>query len=217
VHPTGGSRRVFELFSWLEVGFVKMASSRPAHQRVTPTVGWLPFLDKYEDENAYDHVRKIRIMLCQAKKRHLLIVGVTLGVLLCFFGGVVIISKYLSVGKAYDKHYLSEKSPIRILSIEIDENQREEFFDQLRKFSEKHSLEFRLSYYENGKVFFVEMYGKGLEILALSKPIDTRELDILLFEKDPANPPTHEIVDALFDDLRSYIFEIPRVKITREK
>jgi len=39
VHPTGGSRRVFGQFAWLEVGSVKMALSRPAHQRVTQAVG----------------------------------------------------------------------------------------------------------------------------------------------------------------------------------
>ncbi len=39
VHPTGGSRRVFKPFVWLEVGSVKMALSRPAHPRVTHTVG----------------------------------------------------------------------------------------------------------------------------------------------------------------------------------
>ena len=38
VHPTGGSRRVFEEFAWLEVGPGKVASSRPAHQRVTQAV-----------------------------------------------------------------------------------------------------------------------------------------------------------------------------------
>jgi len=39
VHPTGGSLRVFRQFAWLEVGSVKMAVSRPAHQRVTRAVG----------------------------------------------------------------------------------------------------------------------------------------------------------------------------------
>ena len=39
MHPTGGSLRVFGQFAWLEVGSVKVALSRPAHQRVTPTVG----------------------------------------------------------------------------------------------------------------------------------------------------------------------------------
>jgi len=35
----GGSLRFFRQFAWLEAGFVKVALSRPAHQRVTPTVG----------------------------------------------------------------------------------------------------------------------------------------------------------------------------------
>lgn len=41
VHPTGGSRRVFRQFAWLEVGSVKAALSRPAHPRVTHPVGRL--------------------------------------------------------------------------------------------------------------------------------------------------------------------------------
>src|SRR5512137_2219964 len=41
VHPTGGSLRVFKQFAWLEAGSVKAARSRPAHQRVTQTVGRL--------------------------------------------------------------------------------------------------------------------------------------------------------------------------------
>jgi hypothetical protein len=39
VHPTGGTLRVFRDFVWLGVGSVKMAFSRPTHQRVTQTVG----------------------------------------------------------------------------------------------------------------------------------------------------------------------------------
>ncbi len=38
MHPTGGSLRVFRQFAWLEVCSVKVALSRPAHQRVTHTV-----------------------------------------------------------------------------------------------------------------------------------------------------------------------------------
>ena len=41
VHPTGGSLRVFRQFAWLGVGSVKIALSRPTHQRVTPAVGRL--------------------------------------------------------------------------------------------------------------------------------------------------------------------------------
>jgi hypothetical protein len=39
VHLTGGSRRVFKQFAWLEVDSDKMAFSCPAHQQVTQTVG----------------------------------------------------------------------------------------------------------------------------------------------------------------------------------
>jgi hypothetical protein len=42
VHPTGGSRRVFRQFAQLEVGSVKLALARPAHQRVTRAVGQCP-------------------------------------------------------------------------------------------------------------------------------------------------------------------------------
>ena len=38
------SRRVFRQVSWLEVGSVKAALPRPAHQRVTPTVSPLKLL-----------------------------------------------------------------------------------------------------------------------------------------------------------------------------
>ena len=37
-YPTGGSLRVFRQFAWLGVGSIKMALSRPAHQRVTQAV-----------------------------------------------------------------------------------------------------------------------------------------------------------------------------------
>ena len=41
------SVRVFNQFVWLQVGSVKMALSRPAHQRITPAVG--RFGDCYEN------------------------------------------------------------------------------------------------------------------------------------------------------------------------
>jgi len=49
VHLTGGTRRVFREFSWLKAGFVKMALSRPAHQRVTRALGWLVSKKHYEN------------------------------------------------------------------------------------------------------------------------------------------------------------------------
>ncbi len=42
VHPTGGSRRVFRRFAWLEVGSGKLVFSPPAHPPVTHPVGLPP-------------------------------------------------------------------------------------------------------------------------------------------------------------------------------
>jgi hypothetical protein len=50
VHPTGGSLRVFKQFVWLEVGSGKMALPRPAHPRVTLTVGLLVTKSKGNDD-----------------------------------------------------------------------------------------------------------------------------------------------------------------------
>jgi hypothetical protein len=155
----------------------------------------------------------------ERKKRYLIITLAILGILCCVFGCVVITNRYIAASKKYDQHYPSEKLPIRDLSAQINEEQREELFAQLRKMSEKHNLDFHLTFYENQKIFFVEMYGKRLEILALSQPINTTttELDFSFYEKDPANPPAQETVDELYDGLKSMISEIPSVKIIEEK
>jgi len=49
----GGSLRVFKHFVWLGVGSVKVALSRPAHQRVTPTVGL--FDETVKKESLMEH------------------------------------------------------------------------------------------------------------------------------------------------------------------
>jgi hypothetical protein len=139
-----------------------------------------------------------------------LLIGSTLGILCCVFGCV-------SIAKNLGTKNSSEKFPIRTLSIQIDQDQRKELFAQLRKFSEKHNLEFHLSFYENKRVFFVEIYGESLEILALSKPVATTELDINFYEKNVTNPPAKETVEELFNDLKAFISEIPTVKFIEEK
>lgn len=155
-------------------------------------------------------------MLFQRKKQRPLMIGVILGVLSFIFGGVVITSTYLNTTKAHEESYQPEKLPIRTLSIKVDESHQEELFDQLRKISQIHKLEFQLSYYENGNAYFLEMNGKSLEILAVTQPVNTTGLVISFFEKDPTNPPAPETVDELYNDLRTSISQVPSVEITEE-
>jgi hypothetical protein len=139
-----------------------------------------------------------------------LLVGSILGILCCVFGSV-------SVARNYNKRNPSERAPIRTLSIRIDEDERDELFSQLRKFSEKHHLEFSLSFYKGKEIFFVDMEGMGLIISALSTPVNTTELDIDFYEEDPTNPPPQDTIDELFSDLKTFISEIPNVTIIEEK
>lgn len=105
-----------------------------------------------------------------------LIAIVSLGVLLCIFCCVSIV-KNLGIRNA------SEKSPIRTFVLQINEGQREELFAQLRNFSDKHGLEFYLSFYKNKEVFFIVMQSERLEITVSPKPITTTEVQVSFFEK----------------------------------
>ena len=148
-------------------------------------------------------------MLTKHAKRYLLI-GSLLGIFSCVFGCIVITNNY-------NEKYPSEKFPIRTILVQIDEDQREELFAQLRKFSENHSFEFYLSFYKGKEIFLIEMYGKNLEILARPIPGVPEEINISFYEKDPTNPPSQQIVDELFIDLKVLISEIPNASILEEK
>lgn len=124
--------------------------------------------------------------------------------------------KYVDFANDYNKKYPSEKSPIRTLSIQIDEDQREELFAQLRKFSEKHHLEFYLSFYKGKEIFFVAMYGERLHISMQPIPGVSKEIYIGFYEEDPTNPPSNETVDKLFNELKIFISEIPNLIIIEE-
>ena len=64
-------------------------------------------------------------------------IGLIPGILICVFGCA-------NLADNFNTKNPTEKLPIRTLSIQIDEDQREELLAQLRKFSEKHALEFYL-------------------------------------------------------------------------
>ena len=155
-------------------------------------------------------MKEVEMKATRHTKRYLLMVGSILGILGCVFG-------CMSIVKGLGIKNSSEQFPIRSMSIELAENNREELFTQLRKFSEKHRLTFNLSFYENNNGFFVFMDGKGLELTASPRPITDAEIRISLYEADPANPPSEEIVDELFSDLKSFISEIANAIIIEEK
>jgi len=110
---------------------------------------------------------------------------------------------------------------IKSLIITIDENRDQEVLNQLQKFAEKHSLEFKLSL-SSGKApfdFDPIIYGYGFHIRGVRGAQDvymTFYTDINNKTPNPT-PIPQETLDELFNDLKSLLGELPNVTITEDK
>jgi hypothetical protein len=113
-----------------------------------------------------------------------------------------------------------EQLPIRSLTPTIDPKQREELFDQLHRFGDRHSFEFTFTDYgTNGKRFLVELLRKDINVLAVDIPDTSNMVSIRFYNHSFTNPvdeKTIETVDELFTELQSLLGEIPNVTITEE-
>ncbi|MBC7878245.1 MAG: hypothetical protein H7Y59_13835 [Anaerolineales bacterium] len=115
------------------------------------------------------------------------------------------------------------KEKLSRLRISIDENQRQELFTelftQLRDFADQHSLEFTVSSYDSEiRTFLVEMEGDGFKITGDAVRNIPGEINVDFYiHFDNNGSPTsesQEIVNELFDYLKSYFSEVPNVTIT---
>ena len=57
------------------------------------------------------------------------------------------------------------------------------------------------------------MYGKKFHVLVQPLPASPEKIAIDFYEEDPINPPSQDVVDELFSDLKTVISEIPNVTI----
>ena len=87
----------------------------------------------------------------------------------------------------------------------------------MQQFADKHSLEFTLALYgSDNSIFLVAIYGDGFYISATAASNSQREIDIGL-HNEASTPTPQETVDELFNDLESFLGEIPNVTISEEK
>lgn len=146
-------------------------------------------------------------MFTGSNKKIVLIAG--LSILFCILGctGFVMLMNKVEEG--------SSQLPIRSLILTIDKSQREELFDQLRQFAEKHGFEFQLTDFNtNGENFQFWMSREDITITAANVPPDPKLVFIDFDRKYPGYPVDEEEVDQLLNDLKSFINEIPNVTIT---
>ena len=145
-------------------------------------------------------------------RRAKLIAIIGLGVLLCILGCTGMITLLNKVEEG------SSQSPVRSLTITLNKSQREELFDQLRKFAEKHGFEHQITDFNtNGENFKFWISRNDITTIAANVPPDPALVFIDCDRTYPGNPVSKETADTLFNDLISFISEIPKVTISEEK
>jgi hypothetical protein len=111
------------------------------------------------------------------------------------------------------------------LKIEVEEDQKKkvfaDLFAQLQKLAEKYSLEFTASSYDTSlDAILIEMQGEGFRITVEASQDITREIDLIFFiDYDdnivpPITPTPQELLDAIVNDLKVFLGEIPNLTVT---
>ena len=113
----------------------------------------------------------------------------------------------------------SSQAPMRTLRVTIDRTQRQELFDQLHNFADKHAFEYSVTDYGGqGKHFLVYILGESIKILTVEASSNLDMFSIGFYVPSPGDPlPNQQTVDDLVVDLKSFISEIPNVRITEEE
>jgi hypothetical protein len=106
--------------------------------------------------------------------------------------------------------------PVRILKVKIEQSQRQELFDQLQKFADKHDAKFVFSDYGTTDHFLIEIWAEEVLITASDDPGTSRGVSVFFSGRHPAAQVDEESIAELQIDLKSFINEIPNVMITEE-
>ena len=114
---------------------------------------------------------------------------------------------------------------IKSLIITIDKNREQEVLDQLQKFADKYSLEFKLSFSSDKSLFHVEIYGDGFHVISEDR-LHVKDQDVddifMTFYTDINNetsnptPIPQETLDELFNDLKNFLDEIPDATVVEK-
>ena len=138
-----------------------------------------------------------------------LLLGILLSVLLCVLGcmGLRALNRITRSG---------EQPPVTSFRVIVDEDQQEVFFEQLRKFAEKHS--FDISIRDSGlseELYVVEMWRDDMRIF-IRNPFDPKVFRVGFYDQRFRSPADRVTVNELVDDLKSFVTEIPNAIITEE-
>ena len=108
---------------------------------------------------------------------------------------------------------------IKSLRITIDDNRDQEVLNQLQKFADKHSLDFKLSFSSDKSLFHLEIYGDGFHIIGGKGLQDNVRTTFYIDSNNETPNPTpfpQETLDELFNDLKNFLNEIPNATVAEE-
>jgi hypothetical protein len=138
-----------------------------------------------------------------------LLIGILLGLFLGFKGGISI--KTMSENAKKNSQGIA---PLRILDITIGQSQRDELFDQLRKFAEKNAFAIRIAQvhpaYDN---FTIDMWRNDIRMFG-SYPSDPGTLSFGVYYTVQSQPVPESVFDEAIGNLEVFIDEIPKATIT---
>ncbi|HJS17963.1 MAG TPA: hypothetical protein VJ785_04400 [Anaerolineales bacterium] len=107
--------------------------------------------------------------------------------------------------------------PQKTLDVNIGLSQREKFFEQLTRFADAHDFKIHIGpTTPSGDTFNINMSRKDVIVIA-NNVVDTKTFHIAFYDEDPANSAPEEGIDRLYNDLKSFINEIPNVLITEKR
>lgn len=110
-----------------------------------------------------------------------------------------------------------EQIPVRKVDITLAQDQHDQFFEQLRKFADKHDFAIRISQTDpSGENFLVYMRTEDVKVIGVDgvEPGLLKLFKIGFYNTDEDRPVPTRVFDELIIDLKGFIEEIPNTTFT---
>jgi hypothetical protein len=105
--------------------------------------------------------------------------------------------------------------PLRTIAVSVEKNARDAFFEQLKKFADRHAFAIRVAPVRpDGEHFIVQMWREDIKGIGVN-PFDPAGFEISFYENDCVHPVPAAHVDVLINDLKLFIGAIQGVTIPK--
>ncbi len=134
--------------------------------------------------------------------------------IVCFLLGIlggVLIDRLSMPGKFKDS---PADIPRRVVTITIDQNQRDDLFNQLQKFADKWRYAIRIAPLDpSGSHFSIGLWRSDIKVLG-AYLADSATLQVAFFYTESTRPVPERYFDEEVNDLKIFIGEIPNATFT---